>query len=66
MVDTLRFRRFFAVIKAVRNHSQGQRLHSDNRLFSVLAINHNAWQLWDVCQPAAVLFAFDLDCKSHA
>ena len=53
------------MLKALRDHSQSQRLDAGDCLLPVLAISHHAGQRWDFGQPTAVVFSLDFHSERH-
>ena len=53
------------MFEAFGDHTKCQGLHAGNRFVAVNAIAHDASQGCHLSQPAAVVFAFDLDRKNH-
>ena len=53
------------MFEAFGDHAKRQRLHAGNRLVAVNAVAHDASQARHLSQPAAVVFALDLDRKDH-
>lgn len=63
--DVQEFGRGFAMFEAFGDHAERQGLHAGNGLVPVNAVAHDARQGRHLSQPAAVIFAFDLDRKNH-
>ncbi len=53
------------MFEAFGDHAKGQSLHAGNGLVAVNAVAHDASQPRHLGQPAAVVFALDLDRKNH-
>jgi hypothetical protein len=63
--DVQEFGGRFPVLQALGDHTQGQRLHSGDRLVAVGAVAHHARESGHFGQPPAVVFAVKLDRESH-
>jgi hypothetical protein len=55
------FRNRLAVIKPIGKHPKRQRLRAFDRFFARLAVGQYARKIDHLRDPAAVIFAFDLD-----
>ena len=53
------------MLKTLSDDSKRQGLHARNRFVAVLAVCHHAGQCRHFSEPAAVVFAFDLDVERH-
>ena len=53
--------RRFAVLQTLRNHAKGQGLDLGEGFRPTIAVAQDARQVADLCNPAPVLFALELD-----
>lgn len=55
----------FAVLQAIGDHTQSERLCAGYSFGTRRPIGQHAWQLWDLGNPATVFLAFDLYGEAH-
>ena len=55
----------FAMLKAINDHAQGERLNPRASLRSRVAVGQHSWELRNFCYPAAVRLLFLGDAKLH-
>jgi hypothetical protein len=60
------FRRSFAMLKALGNYAQRQRLDTRDRFVAILAVRQDARESGHFRDPAAVVFALDFNGERHA
>ena len=56
----------FVMLETLGNHSEGKSLDTSDSLVARPAVAEDAGQVWNLRDPAAVVFTFELDAISQA